>query len=648
MRRALAAVAIALLLLGVVACTPTPTEARPARPLVTGPVPETLFGCHFVAIWISPADFPAACDVWRLHGTAPRWHQLHLAPGVWYDDPGAGTGLSRIVSAIDHYRPQHAPGTPVVYTLLGGGGCADDGNTTGMPDWVTQENVLEAWREHVRFMAARFRGTIRYWEIANEPDHAFCWFNLPASVADVLPSSAVDDTVDGRLRYAEHGREVVRPRAVRVQGPDAPHIGLGELGPVVTRPRAITRLFDVRRPAAVPGRVRPVAVDTVQGGIGWPRSHVGKEVLERQPPFTDNDAARAIPAPVRGVRVVAALEHALPRAVLPRCTTVPLGAVPVGGFSPCCGLASETPTGCAAAPSQHRACDCPFCSAITLTQPPRVARARVGYRSCPADHGPAAESLTTYVDGGPHASDSFFLRESPQRQFDDSGLRHAEFFGQRDDEVARSGRQAETGRNLRLAHSGNVVQTAVRDKRVALLVDLTRIAAEEVRAIDPTALVIGPAFTAEAGVGMAADFYLGGGGQYIDIAAVHVSFEYPPENNAGKLERMRAVIGDDALPLWVTEMHVWRGAAPDSALVVRSYLTALLHGVQMVGFYAWDFPPGSGGFDLVAMVDTTGAPTAAGRAYAHLRAQLRGRSVVRADEWSVVLDDSTRIERRLP
>jgi len=145
------------------------------------------------------------------------------------------------------------------------------------------------------------------------------------------------------------------------------------------------------------------------------------------------------------------------------------------------------------------------------------------------------------------------------------------------------------------------------------LVELTRIAREEIRMADPKALVIAPS-----GVGLdkriswVRDFLSAGGAQYVDIASYHL-YHSPmaPEAMVPRLQEMRtqlAAAGFASMPLWNTEAGYFVETRPDSPqpkwdkserpyvidadtagqYVVRAMLLARVLGIERFYWYAWD------------------------------------------------------------
>jgi hypothetical protein len=141
------------------------------RDIPRGPVPPHFFGMHLIKVWLPGVAWPAApVGLYRAVDATPRWHDLSPGPGRWADNVQEGTGLSRI-EAVLLFRDRHGPGTPVMYTLGGGGERVGGRWQGGWPTWFTAStDTMGEWRRFVREVGTRFGGRIRYWEIWNEPD----------------------------------------------------------------------------------------------------------------------------------------------------------------------------------------------------------------------------------------------------------------------------------------------------------------------------------------------------------------------------------------------------------------------------------------------------------------------------------------------
>jgi hypothetical protein len=187
-----------------------------------------------------------------------------------------------------------------------------------------------------------------------------------------------------------------------------------------------------------------------------------------------------------------------------------------------------------------------------------------------------------------------------------------------------------------------------------MLAELTRIAAEELRAIDPSNVIIAPAFTEESvGLGMMDDFLKAGGGRYVDIMAWHQLNRAEPEQDTTRIKEVLKIMernGVGHLPLWTTEGHsLTKPGADDAAILARTYLTLWLYGVQSFSWYAWDMYeydplPGEAAGPWVYLVEhgRRDQPTAAGVAYGELYRWMVGATVrsaeIKTGRWVVELD----------
>lgn len=134
------------------------------------------------------------------------------------------------------------------------------------------------------------------------------------------------------------------------------------------------------------------------------------------------------------------------------------------------------------------------------------------------------------------------------------------------------------------------------------LAELTRIAREEIKRVDPGALVLSPGITINGLTWL--DRYLhAGGAKHIDGVAIHVYFGLPEKamvrvDNARSLMRAHG-IGD--LPLIVTEgapsTRANVGAAAQAGAVARAYALFWAHGAAGFDWYAYD-RHGSGTVEL--------------------------------------------------
>ncbi len=138
---------------------------------------------------------------------------------------------------------------------------------------------------------------------------------------------------------------------------------------------------------------------------------------------------------------------------------------------------------------------------------------------------------------------------------------------------------------------------------VDAMVNLSRVAYEEIKRVDPQACVLSPSFHPSGNWAEKFDRYLAaGGGQYFDVASQHFYFGEEPEQAVPIIRAMRQVLvkhGLSQVPIWNTEVGVpyeakakqWSGLSLDDlvyALTLRTYLLNASEEVSRVYWYAWD------------------------------------------------------------
>lgn len=144
----------------------------------------------------------------------------------------------------------------------------------------------------------------------------------------------------------------------------------------------------------------------------------------------------------------------------------------------------------------------------------------------------------------------------------------------------------------------------------AKLVELTCEAYQTLKAIDPTIVVVSPAYTGGQNIGKLEGFLAAGGNKCIDVVAYHLYVTPdPPEAIPPLAKAIRQAMkrqGMEHLPLWNTETG-WlienadgtpKGRVPDSwqpvsaeqsaDFVARAYLLGSAFGVERFYWYAWD------------------------------------------------------------
>jgi len=177
------------------------------------------------------------------------------------------------------------------------------------------------------------------------------------------------------------------------------------------------------------------------------------------------------------------------------------------------------------------------------------------------------------------------------------------------------------------------------------LVRLTEVAAEELRRIDPGALLTSPGFTdGKAGVARL-DEYLGkGGAKYINVIAFHF-YSRRPEEAFETIRMLRGVLekhGLGRLPIWDIEhgypiqserepfvdrdWPIVFSARVAAELMVRSHIVEASTGVDRIVWYAWD----NKHFGVMETLD--GRPNAVAGAYERMRGWLLGAKVGCADQ----------------
>lgn len=128
---------------------------------------------------------------------------------------------------------------------------------------------------------------------------------------DVLPASAGDDPPDIGVHHSVACGQLTLGSAMRVGAPDRAHVRFAQLP-------GLPDLNNLRRPAAVLGRVVSVAVDAVNRVLRRrARPYVLQEVLEAvEPAVAHTDTFAAVVLVVWPRRIGASLLHVLPAVVL--------------------------------------------------------------------------------------------------------------------------------------------------------------------------------------------------------------------------------------------------------------------------------------------------------------------------------------------
>lgn len=177
---------------------------------------------------------------------------------------------------------------------------------------------------------------------------------------------------------------------------------------------------------------------------------------------------------------------------------------------------------------------------------------------------------------------------------------------------------------------------------VETMVDMARVAHEELKAIDPDNVILSPGLTVSQGVQWLDRFLALGGGKYVDIIAFHWYYDSTPEGLSGSIDNVRRVmdkhgVGDK--PLWNTEgalicnpkkqdckQPMVLSDAERRSINLRAMLTMWTRGISNFDYYFWE-----GRSPHEAMLERDfRTPTLTGEAYARAVSWLRGARVVDA------------------
>lgn len=176
---------------------------------------------------------------------------------------------------------------------------------------------------------------------------------------------------------------------------------------------------------------------------------------------------------------------------------------------------------------------------------------------------------------------------------------------------------------------------------MASMVEMARIARQELLAVDPGNKLVGPGFTTDQGMTGLENFFGAGGGSYIDMVGFHWYYATNPESIAPGIDNVRNVmkaygLGDK--PLWNTEgAFICNPAVADCASArptvdeslsvnARALFVMAAKGIQNFNFYFWETAESFG--KLVEADFRT--PTPAALALSEARAWIRGARIVDA------------------
>ncbi|HMB90411.1 MAG TPA: glycosyl hydrolase, partial [Rhodothermales bacterium] len=176
----------------------------------------------------------------------------------------------------------------------------------------------------------------------------------------------------------------------------------------------------------------------------------------------------------------------------------------------------------------------------------------------------------------------------------------------------------------------------------ANLVEMARIAREELLAADPNNKLVGPGFSAGQGMRGLEEFLVAGGGAYVDMIGFHWYYSTNPESLAPMIDNVRALMrayGVDDKPLWNTEgAFICNSAAMDcktfkptlaqlQSVNARAMFIMAARGVANFNYHNWESAPW--GFGHLVESDFI-TPTPAAGPFAEARTWARGAKIVDA------------------
>lgn len=176
---------------------------------------------------------------------------------------------------------------------------------------------------------------------------------------------------------------------------------------------------------------------------------------------------------------------------------------------------------------------------------------------------------------------------------------------------------------------------------VPQLVELARVAHEELKAVDPANTLVSPGFTASQGVTALDNFLAAGGGAYTDIVGFHWYYSTNPESIAASIDNVRNLMksyGIASKPLWNTEgAFVCNPAVSDCATSVpsasesrgvnaRALFLMAAKGISNFNYYTWE---ATSAYSKLVESDYL-TPTVAASAFAEARGWAQGAKVVDA------------------
>nr|WP_297352997.1 glycosyl hydrolase [uncultured Caldimonas sp.] len=176
---------------------------------------------------------------------------------------------------------------------------------------------------------------------------------------------------------------------------------------------------------------------------------------------------------------------------------------------------------------------------------------------------------------------------------------------------------------------------------VAEMVEMARIAREELKAADPQNQLVSPGLTASQGMPWLNAFLAAGGGQYVDVIGFHWYFHTSPEKLAAAIDNVRQLMATHGVgdkPLWNTEgapgcdTLVFSCAAftptieQQRSVMARALMIMWARGVSNHNYYFWET-----GEPVAKLVESDFlTPTPAAIAYAEMVRWMKGARLIDA------------------
>jgi len=167
------------------------------------------------------------------------------------------------------------------------------------------------------------------------------------------------------------------------------------------------------------------------------------------------------------------------------------------------------------------------------------------------------------------------------------------------------------------------------------MVQMSRVAYEELKQVDPNIVVISPGLSDGQGMYWLDEYLFKSGGKYVDVIGYHWKFDLRPEDTTLRIDNVRELMkihGVAGKPLFNTEGAAMKDPASPPSVneargsVARAYVLFWAHGVSNFNWFAWDIQVPH----RVSLSETDDrTPTPAGIAYRQTVDWLHGARMVK-------------------